>query len=319
MQKVSVIVPVKNEGRHIADLLGSLQAQSVKPDEIIIVDGGSTDGTAGIVEDCRKKGMPLRLIAVTEALPGKGRNIAIENAKNEIIAMTDGGIILDRDWLKNIVAPFAEDSSLEVVHGLRGCRAVTTFEECFALVYLPANRALKSPFRNFPFVASTALKKYVWEKAGKFREDLRAGEDLLFLKKLKESKFRTIVAYNAVAYWRPRSSFREGFSLAFKYAVCDAKTRLHLSRHFRKYLMYSLGALLAYAGLKNPVWFVLLAAGFVLDILLVCRKHWNEFLKLVGRNPGNLFTITAIIIILDIAGLCGFSAGLIRKIFKHAN
>ncbi|MBN2469305.1 MAG: glycosyltransferase, partial [Anaerolineae bacterium] len=103
---VSLIMTVFNEGRSIGAVLETLASQTRPPDEIVIVDGGSTDGTLAILHDTM-----LRLPLVVLEQPGcnisEGRNIAIQAARGPIIAATDAGTRLPADWLEQLTAPFA--------------------------------------------------------------------------------------------------------------------------------------------------------------------------------------------------------------------
>src|SRR5574341_1579453 len=98
MEKVSVIMTVKNEGLSIEGLLQSLFNQTKSPDEVVVVDGGSSDGTADKIGLFMGKGIPLTLIRTRDASRGEGRNAAIRAAKYHVIAMTDGGCRMDKKW-----------------------------------------------------------------------------------------------------------------------------------------------------------------------------------------------------------------------------
>jgi glycosyltransferase involved in cell wall biosynthesis len=316
MLKISVVIPVKNEEKYIGELLNSLSSQSRKADEIIIVDGGSKDNTVKIINEYKKRGLPINLIQVDHALPGRGRNIAIEAARHDIIAMTDSGIILDKHWLENLMAHFENDLTCEVVYGVYSYYAKNLFEKCFAIVYIPASKKVEGNRVNYPFLASTAIKKYVWEKIGGFREDIRSTEDLIFFREIKKFGFMTKVASEAIVYWRPRGNLKEAFRLVFAYSKCDALTNFHISKFIRKYIMYIGGTTLLFYGIKN-IWVIfLLLLGFLINILLVCKKHWSEFISVILNNPGSLIIISSIIIVLDVGSLLGFSIGLLQKTFS---
>jgi glycosyltransferase involved in cell wall biosynthesis len=311
--KISVIIPVKNEEVHIKGLLDSLSTQSRKADEIVIVDGGSTDRTVEIIDGYKKKGLSIKLIKVLNALPGRGRNIAIEAAQYDTIAMTDAGIVLDRMWLEKLITPFEKDPSIEVVYGVYDCYTETLFEKCFCIVYMSAGKQIGSSKVNFPFIASSAIKKDIWKKIGGFKEDLRATEDLIFLKIIEEMKYKTALALEAVAYWRPRSSLTETVDLSFKYAICDAISLFHIWRYVKKYIMYSAGIFLIYLGIKNHIWLLLLLTMFFLNAFLVCNKHRNDFFKIFFTKPIAIFIISTIILAIDVGSLSGFSIGLFKR------
>src|SRR5260370_23673698 len=114
---VSLIMTVRNEAATLPGLFESLLRQTVMPAEIVIVDGGSTDGTPDIA---RKYGdaLPIRVIEKPGANISKGRNAAIEAAKYPIIAVTDAGVRLDPVWLEGLVTPLMDEScEIDVVSG----------------------------------------------------------------------------------------------------------------------------------------------------------------------------------------------------------
>jgi glycosyltransferase involved in cell wall biosynthesis len=90
--KVSVIATVLNEGPTIRRLLDSLAAQTRTPDEVIIVDGGSSDDTVSVLQMYGDEGcLPLRVLVEPGANISRGRNVAIAAASAEVIASTDAG------------------------------------------------------------------------------------------------------------------------------------------------------------------------------------------------------------------------------------
>src|SRR5512147_2949018 len=103
--KVSVIFTVLNEGPSLLRLLDSLACQSRPADEVVVVDGGSTDNTVAILESYTAR-LPLRLIVEPGANISRGRNLAIAAAAGPIIASTDAGVRLDERWLEELTRPF---------------------------------------------------------------------------------------------------------------------------------------------------------------------------------------------------------------------
>src|SRR5436305_12826743 len=96
--EISVVVPVLDDERGMRELLESLEAQSRLPDECVVVDGGSKDGT---VELLRRYSAPFDLRLVS--LPGRNiaaaRNEGVRQARFEWIACTDAGCLPASDWL----------------------------------------------------------------------------------------------------------------------------------------------------------------------------------------------------------------------------
>ena len=134
---VSVIATVKNEEQTVHRLLDSLAAQTHPPDEVIIVDGGSTDGTVEVLEKYTAGGaLPLRVLARPGTNISQGRNAAIAVATGEIIASTDAGVRLSPNWLEELVKPF-EEEGLYVVSGFFLPDPETVFETAMGATVLP--------------------------------------------------------------------------------------------------------------------------------------------------------------------------------------
>jgi cellulose synthase/poly-beta-1,6-N-acetylglucosamine synthase-like glycosyltransferase/peptidoglycan/xylan/chitin deacetylase (PgdA/CDA1 family) len=102
---VSVIVPAYNERAGIADTLASLLA-SDHPIEIIVVDDGSTDGTADVaraVADPR-----VRVVRQRNAGKAAALNRGIALARHELVVMMDGDTVFEPDTVRRLVQPFAD-------------------------------------------------------------------------------------------------------------------------------------------------------------------------------------------------------------------
>jgi glycosyltransferase involved in cell wall biosynthesis len=117
---ISVLVPVYNESRTIGSLLTRLrEALAETPHEVIIVDDGSTDGTAQVIEQLAKNEQPMRLIRHAHN-QGKGAALrtALEHATGEIIVIQDADLEYDPADIPKLVAPILEGHA-DVVFGSR--------------------------------------------------------------------------------------------------------------------------------------------------------------------------------------------------------
>lgn len=101
MDKITVIIPVKNEEEKIEQCLEAVFSQSLKLHEVIVVDGHSIDKT---VENARK--FPVKILYEEYGTVGGARQVGIENAKGDYIAFTDADCIPERDWLENLIKVF---------------------------------------------------------------------------------------------------------------------------------------------------------------------------------------------------------------------
>jgi glycosyltransferase involved in cell wall biosynthesis len=118
---ISVVVATRNRAQSIAACVGSLATaalEDVGSWELIVVDNGSTDGTAALVADLgRRHALSLRYILEERVGVSAARNAGIRAARYPIIAFTDDDCVLDASWLGGICRAFAADPTLGVVCG----------------------------------------------------------------------------------------------------------------------------------------------------------------------------------------------------------
>lgn len=113
MLSVSIVIAAFNEEKNINECLDSLQNLDYDSSqlEIIVVDNNSTDNTANIV-----KKYPVNLVQEKTSGPTYARNKGIQTAKNEIIVFIDSDVKVSQGWLKQLIAPF-DDQSIGAVGG----------------------------------------------------------------------------------------------------------------------------------------------------------------------------------------------------------
>lgn len=110
--EISVVIPVRNEADSIRALLDGLLSQTLRPAEIVITDGGSTDATREIISEYINNGAPIRLLREAAALPGRGRNLGAAQATNEWIAFVDAGAKPEVTWLESLARRVRSESDL---------------------------------------------------------------------------------------------------------------------------------------------------------------------------------------------------------------
>jgi glycosyltransferase involved in cell wall biosynthesis len=236
--KVSVICTVLNEGQAIKKLLDSLAQQTRRPDEIIIVDGGSSDDTLEIVEQVAQASQwPIRVLVEPGANISRGRNMAIAAAAGPIIASTDAGVRLDPHWLAELLKPFEVELQTRVVSGFFVADPQTTFEVAMGATVLPVLADI-NPATFLPSSRSIAFLKSSWAEAGCYPEWLDYCEDLIFDFRLGDVAGPFAFAPKAIAYFRPRSSLQAFFKQYYQYARGDGKADLWRKRHAIRYFTY---------------------------------------------------------------------------------
>jgi glycosyltransferase involved in cell wall biosynthesis len=238
---------VRNEAGSLPALLESVKEQTVRPAEIVIVDGGSVDGTQELIRSYMPGlPMPLRLIEQPGANISEGRNRAIREATHDIVAVTDAGVRLDERWFEMLVTPLG-DSSVDVVSGFFLPDAHSTFEVAMGATVLPSVEEI-NPETFLPSSRSIAVRKSAWEEIEGYPEWLDYCEDLVFDIRLKDAGHNFVFAPEARVYFRPRSNLRAFFHQYFRYARGDGKADLWRKRHAVRYATYTLGPLIARYG-----------------------------------------------------------------------
>lgn len=194
-KKVSVICTVLNEEKNMEKFLKSIELQTRKPDEVVIVDGGSQDKTYKIIKDFAKKHKWLKPFQLKKSNISKGRNYAISKTKNEIIVGTDAGTKYEKNWLEELTMHFKG--------GLGFGRTLPLIENGFQKVLAKGMRQRYGSSRNIIF------NKGAWKEAGGYPEDLDIAEDTVFNKRMEKIGLKTQRIPSAVGYWEMRQNIEE--------------------------------------------------------------------------------------------------------------
>lgn len=300
--KVSVCITTLNEENSIDKLLVSLLKQTIAPDQIIIVDGGSTDKTIDKIKKFKNK---IKLLCYKDLSIAAGRNIAVKNSKNEIIAMTDAGCVPQDNWLKELTKHF-KDKDTKVVAGFYSMTTKSIFQKSLAN-YLGV---IPSRFDNIflPSTRSIAFRKSLWKKIGEFNEKLTStAEDTDFNYKLALNQVQIVREKNAVVEWGIPENLWQAYKKFFLYARGDAQTGIlwnpskgfksHNIKAFLIILRYYIGFVFLGLSLNNTS----LLPIFIFFIF--CYLFW-------AYKKTNIWGV-AIQIISDVAVMSGFISGIL--------
>ncbi len=312
---VSLITTVLNEGSNVSEWLNGILAQTVLPDEIIIVDGGSKDGTWEILV---KKSQENNLIKIFQHSGNisTGRNFAIGKAVGETIVVTDAGCTYDANWFKKITEPILSGKEIFVATG---------FGPWFKpndglLAYLVAASTTPAPFefqKNWlPSSRSVAFNKdEVWTKAGGYPEWIPLCEDVVFDFKIFKLGIKPAYVREALVFWRPRTTFSAYFKQLFGYTRSDGHGKLWLRRQFTRYIFYSINIILLLLTIKVSAWFALIILAGQFDYGRRFWKRWTVFSKGLPffKKYIGYFLMPFVVAFGDLGKMCGWPLGVYER------
>ncbi|MFC1752683.1 glycosyltransferase [Thermoproteota archaeon] len=117
---ISIIIPVRNFERTLAKTFEYLMNAEYPRDrmEIVIADGGSSDGTVPLIKKYQKDYPFIKLVEIPNCpSPGYARNKALEEVKGEFLLFTDGDCAPCKNWIYELLKPFQKDEKIGIVGG----------------------------------------------------------------------------------------------------------------------------------------------------------------------------------------------------------
>jgi glycosyltransferase involved in cell wall biosynthesis len=248
--RVSLVAAALNEADNAAQWVKDVLNQTRPPDEIIVVDTGSTDGTLDFLRELAAHGdRPFQFISLPGGTIARARNAAISSARFPLIAVTDFGCHLRSDWLEKIVAPFEIQPNTQVAGG--------TYVPVDARGGLLRHRqwlwvSLKAidPQAFLPPGASIAFKKQAWEAAGRYPEWFATtGEDTFFDLELKRHGGEWAFVPEAQVGWVAPEGWLSSIRKRFKWAVSDGESGARRHYYLKSFRRIVMGGLLLLASL----------------------------------------------------------------------
>ncbi len=234
---VSVVIPVRNESRHIARLLNNLLNQTY-PDElteIIVVDDHSEDDTPDIVRNFKNK--RIKLISLQEILSKEGITSAykkkaieagIKYASGEIIMTTDGDCSVSPDWISQMIRIKLSSNAKLLTGAVIMTGTDTLFQKFQALDFLGmmgiTAAMLRMKIFNMANGANLLYEKAAFEAVNGFKgiDHLASGDDMLLMYKIAQ-KYDGAVAFakhpQAVVYTETMPDVKAFFQQRFRWTA----------------------------------------------------------------------------------------------------
>jgi glycosyltransferase involved in cell wall biosynthesis len=301
--KISLIATVLNADEHIGAFLASIAAQTRRPDEIVIVDGGSTDGTVAAL----RAADGLTLLEEPGANISRGRNVAIAHAAHDVVAVADADCVYGPGWLAALVAPIEDGADVSM--GWTEPIVDSVLAACVSSLGLPLSPDEIDPATFMPSARSVAFRRDALDAVGGYPEWLAIGEDMWVNHRWRERPFDLRFAPEAVAGWRPRASLGAIWIQYAKYARGDGQAGMYPERHALRIAVY--GTLLA-ALASRRTWPKLLAAGGA--VFYAGTPVHRARTRAPHRRVAVVLLVPVLLLFTDVAKMFGYMLGLVDRL-----
>lgn len=188
---VSTVITAHNSARFIADAVASIRAQQLLPDEIFIIDDGSTDETGTIVKTL---GTDIRYVFQTNRGEAAARNRGVAEAQSGVVAFLDADDAWPIDRLARLMQPL-HDSNIEIVCG----RARAFSEVSWPTAATPRSDQPEGFMMSF---GCAAIRHSVFERIGRVDELMHHGVDLDWFLRCREQAVPIVVIEDIVLLYR---------------------------------------------------------------------------------------------------------------------
>lgn len=225
-QAFTLVTTVFNEASRLEKTIEDLESQTLKPNQIIIVDAGSKDGTWEILEEWKQKStidiLPIQWKGCNIA---EGRNHAIEKADHDLIASTDFGCRYHERWLESIITPF-DNPTVQVVAGNYTVRLQRGANQAQKADYILQNDYRVCMDEYFvPSSRSIAYYKQVWKEVGGYPEWLSLAADDSTFAYLVKKRYSFTYIDKPYVYWGRHNSYKAFGKEAYRYGLGEGETR----------------------------------------------------------------------------------------------
>ncbi len=223
--RVSVLIPAHNAAQTLGLCLDALARQSRAPEEVVVVDNASTDGTGEVARGFSGKVPGLRVVSEPRLGEAAARNRSLAEANGEVLAFTDADCVPDDDWLANALRCLEEGPDCAAVAGpVVGYRPRGFVERYLSVAAFPTPRARVVVHRwSFPpptfYTANLLVRREALQGAGPFDETLPVGVDVDLCLRLLRGGHRILYDPRPVVAHVQRDSLRKMTRRLFQYGT----------------------------------------------------------------------------------------------------
>lgn len=288
--KISLIVPVLNEKNQLLTLLEDLSEQTHPPDEVLFIDGGSTDGSTQLIDEW--KGLvPQSIVQLQGSSIPQARNYGISIATHSYILFTDVGCRLPKDWVESHRSMLlSAESKNSIVYAPVQPTSLTRFQVISGSFLVPSIRYQTTT--GLPTTRSVLIPKSVIKIVGLFDTNLKVSEDHEWMIRAKKHNIHFAPVKSGVVLWSSPNSMDELIYKFARYAFYDGLTKQRPGL----LLSYAIRYMLLYMCLKFPIYAAILLIGAYLLRSLVKVGLWKK----LKTKPVELLGAAGIKLLIDL-------------------
>jgi len=326
MAQTSLIATVYNDREGTELFLARMEEQTRRPDEIIVCDAGSTDGTWELLRRYEASGaIPLVALQERKCRPARGRNLAASMAQHATLTVTDIGCGWEPQWLEELVAPFDSIADLEAVMGSWKVRWEDQQTHWAKADYALQNGLeLRATPRSHAANRAIAYRKDFYFRLGGLPEDLSfAADDMTFALLIQNLGTAIAAAPEPRCYWLRPQSLGQLLREARRNFRGNGEAGIGL-KHFvlvgGRLIAELLGALIVPIGLALhlPVAILIAAAVLPAGSIFLRALRWREIVRRFGERGCAVSPVH--LAVLDYLsrwyGLRGYMQGMVHG-FRH--
>jgi glycosyltransferase involved in cell wall biosynthesis len=238
---ISVIIPTFHFEDSVRKVILALNEQSVRVNEVIIVDSSTNDGVKEVVQGFKEHQDNINYIRRDKSYPGEARNIGAKIAKGEWIAFVDSKTVPERNWIEESLKEI-EEKELDVLFGVTQYHAKSKFQKLL--------RAASFGEVGHETTPGSMIKKELFLNSNFFVEGVRTADDLYWRDCIKRNSYKYSTPKKiGLTYSDLPESLKEVIQKYFIYAwhtsVVNVQTRMK---------DFYLGLLLILSALLVPRW-----------------------------------------------------------------
>ncbi len=310
---VTLVLAVLNAEADLPDLLTSIGRQSLLPAELLIANLGSTDRTRQLLDSWHAPGeMTVKLLETPGASTSEGRNVAIESASFEHIAVIHGAVCLHHEWLAQLWSALSEGT--EAAAGLIQPVGSSMMERVIGRVEMPPAEEV-GPTSLLPSSTSLAFSKSIWDRVGGYPEWLRYGQDKAFDRAVREAGGVFRFVPSARSSWNPRQSLRAYVIDNFDTSRAEGRAGMDNGVVMRLLSAYLGGALTVVVFRRSRVVRVAACVALLGHVQPLLRRVWRTRQNSPDRLAPRLLATFAVVVVSDAAKAAGYLVGRVTALW----